>query len=183
MKKALLSGLALLLVLAFTSCASLSDAAKKEQEAAYSAKEQDANGSGSSPNSPSKEGSSSDYEGTYTGDNVTVRITENSDGTFYVEVEDGFHDSLDGTLEGNSIVLHRVINTTMMPEAENPYDEQTTITLTKGSATDGAITQKVLYYHRDTELYFPQAEDENGQVGQTVNESTDATLKKKIETN
>lgn len=126
---------------------------------------------------------SGSFAGTYSGDGVKVEIIKNGDGTYHVDIEEDFHDSIEGEVEGNSIVLKRTINTEMMPEANDPYDERSTITLTKGTDTDGAFTYVVLNYQRESEFYFPQRQNEDGIQGVTTNSSKSATLHKMSKSN
>lgn len=64
----------------------------------------------------------------------------------------------------------------MMPEASDPYDEMTTITLTWTEVSDGAFKTDAVLYHRDKELDFLNDEDK------LFTDSNEATLKKLLVT-
>lgn len=118
-----------------------------------------------------------DWFGVYSDGTITVDISGMTDDMCYVKVRDLFKDGLDASLVGDSLVVERVLNAEMMMEVENPYDEQTVITLTKGAATEGAFTYQVIHYSRDTTLYFPYLMDGDVQ-GLYRYETSQADLKR-----
>ena len=117
-------------------------------------------------------------DGTYTDGNITVEIIS-YDGIYEAHIVDGFHDKFYGLeLVDNQLVIERVINTSMMPEAENPYDEETHITLSWTEVTEGAFTYPVLNYHRDSIIIFQNLDYPDN----TLETSQASMLKKKTKT-
>lgn len=117
-------------------------------------------------------------DGIYTDGIITVEIIS-YDGIYEVHVEDGFHDKFyDLELVNNQLYIERIVTTNMMPEAENPYDEETHITLSWTEVTEGAFTYPGLNYHRDSTIVFQNMEYPDN----TIETTEDSMLKKKVNT-